>query len=141
METLPYLKGGPEIAAQLDERKKAQLLAAMSGLKARAKTLNELLEGAKFLFAKRPVPLESKAEQLLAQGGRERLAKLTPRLEALSDWTAAATESAVRETAEELSVKLGDLAQPLRAALTGRTTSPGIFEVLEILAARRAWRD
>ena len=131
--TLPYLKDGPEIAAGLDDQKKAQLLAAMSGLKARAKTLNELLDGAKFLFAARPLPMEAKAAQLLAQGGRERLAALTPRLSALPDWTAAATEAAVRETAEALSVKLGDLAQPLRAALTGRATSPGIFEVLEIL--------
>ncbi len=131
--TLPYLKGGPEIAQKLDEKKKAQLLAAMSGLKARAKTLNELLDGAQFLFAARPLPLEPKAESLLAQGGRMRLGALTPRLAALSDWTAAATEGAVRETAEALGVKLGDLAQPLRAALTGRATSPGIFEVMEIL--------
>jgi len=131
--TLPYLKGGPEIAEKLDEKKKAQLLAAMSGLKARAKTLNELLDGAQFLFAARPLPLEAKAESLLAQGGRMRLGVLTPRLAALSDWTAAATEGAVRETAEALGVKLGDLAQPLRAALTGRATSPGIFEVMEIL--------
>jgi len=118
--TLPYLKGGPEISEKLDEKKKAQLLAAMSGLKARAKTLNELLDGAQFLFAARPLPLEAKAESLLAQGGRMRLGVLTPRLAALSDWTAAATEGAVRETAEALGVKLGDLAQPLRAALTGR---------------------
>jgi glutamyl-tRNA synthetase len=79
------------------------------------------------------LPLEAKAESLLAQGGRMRLGVLTPRLAALSDWTAAATEGAVRETAEALGVKLGDLAQPLRAALTGRATSPGIFEVMEIL--------
>ncbi len=131
--TLPYLAGGPEIAAKLDATKKAQLLAAMSGLKARAKTLNELLNGAGFLFAQRPLALEDKAAALLAQGGRERLAALTPRLAALEEWTAAATEGAVRETAQALGVKLGDLAQPLRAALTGRATSPGIFEVMEIL--------
>lgn len=133
IDTLPYLKGGPGIAARLNEAKKAQLLAAMSGLKARAKTLNELLDGAGFLFAARPLPMEPKAEQILAQGGRDRLAALYPRLAALGEWTAAATEGVVRETAEALSVKLGDLAQPLRAALTGRTTSPGIFEVMEIL--------
>ncbi len=133
IDSLPYLKGGAGVAERLDERKKAQLLASMSGLKARAKTLNELLDGAKFLFADRPLPMEAKAEQLLGQGGRERLAALTPRLAALPAWTAAATESVVRETAESLSLKLGDLAQPLRAALTGRTTSPGIFEVMEVL--------
>jgi glutamyl-tRNA synthetase len=51
----------------------------------------------------------------------------------LPEWTAAAAEGAVRDLSVELGVKLGDLAQPLRAALTGRATSPGIFDVLEIL--------
>jgi len=133
IDTLPYLQGGPEVAAKLDDAKKAQLLAAMSGLKARAKTLVELLDGAGFIFAQRPLPLEEKASALLAGAGRERLAALAPRLKTLPEWTATAIEAAVREAAGELGAKLGDLAQPLRAALTGRTTSPPIFEVLEIL--------
>jgi glutamyl-tRNA synthetase len=131
--TLPYLKGGPEIAAKLDENKKAQLLAAMPGLKARAKTLNELVDGAGFLFAARPLPLEDKAAALLGDAGRARLADLAPRLAELTEWSAATTEACVRDTASALGAKLGDLAQPLRAALTGRTTSPPIFEVLEVL--------
>jgi glutamyl-tRNA synthetase len=69
------------------------------------------------------------------QSGRAHLRLLKPRLEALPEceWKVANLEAAVRETAEALGVKLGDLAQPLRAALTGRATSPGIFEVMEIL--------
>ncbi len=133
IETLPYLKGGPEALAKLDEKRRAQLLAAMSGLKARAKNLNELLEGAGFLFAERPLIPDEKAASLLSGAGGERLAALKPRLETLPEWTAATTETAVRETATALSLKLGDLAQPLRAALTGKGVSPPIFEVLEIL--------
>ena len=133
VETLPWLDGGSDIAAALDAGKRAQLRAALPGLKERAKTLNQLLDGAAFLFAQRPLTLDAKAAQLLSAEGRARLATLQPNLAALPDWTAAAIETAVRETAEALGVKLGDLAQPLRAALTGRTTSPGIFDVLEIL--------
>jgi glutamyl-tRNA synthetase len=133
LASLPYLEGGAAAAEKLDETRKAQLAAAMAGLKARAKTLNELLDGANFLFAERPLPLESKAAALLSPKAREGLAALTPRLAALDEWSAATTEAVVRETAATLGVKLGDLAQPLRAALTGRATSPGIFDVLAIL--------
>jgi glutamyl-tRNA synthetase len=133
VSALPHLAGGQEITAKLDQAKRAQLAAAMPGLKARAKTLNELLDGARFLFAKRPLALDAKAAQILSQSGRERLAQLTPILTELSDWSAASTENVVREVSVATGVKLGDLAQPLRAALTGRTTSPGIFDVLAIL--------
>ncbi|MGD9544817.1 MAG: glutamate--tRNA ligase, partial [Methylocystis sp.] len=131
--TLPYLEDGAAIAEQLDDRKRAQLRAALPGLKARAKTLKELLDGAGFLFAHRPLSLDAKAAQLLSAEARGRLATLVDRLAALPNWTAAATEAVVRDLATALGVKLGDLAQPLRAALTGRATSPGIFDVLEIL--------
>ena len=133
VETLPYLEGGPAIAAALDEKKRAQLRAALPGLKARAKTLNELLDGAGFLFAQRPLTLDAKAANLLSKEAKARLGALAPGLSALPEWSASATENVVRDAALELGVKLGDLAQPLRAALTGRTTSPGIFDVLEIL--------
>jgi glutamyl-tRNA synthetase len=133
LASLPYLEGGVAVAAKLDETRKAQLAAAMSGLKARAKTLNELVDGASFLFAERPLTLDPKAAALLSETARDGLAALIPRLAALEEWSAATTEAVVRETAAAQGVKLGDLAQPLRAALTGRTTSPGIFDVLAIL--------
>jgi len=104
----------------------------MPGLKERAKTLVQLADGADYLFAQRPLALEAKAAELIEKG-RAHLAALLPRLEALPEWTAAATEGAVRAQAEATGAKLGDLAQPLRAALTGKTTSPGIFDVLEVL--------
>jgi glutamyl-tRNA synthetase len=132
VETLPFLPKGPEKLAALDEKKRAQLLAAMPGLKERAKTLVQLADGADYLFAQRPLALEAKAAELIEKG-RAHLAALLPRLEAVPEWTAAATEGAVRAQAEATGAKLGDLAQPLRAALTGKTTSPGIFDVLEVL--------
>jgi glutamyl-tRNA synthetase len=133
VDTLPYLEGGAAMLAALDDHKRGQLRAALPGLKARAKTLNELVDGASFLFAQRPLPLDDKAQKLLSPEAKARLGALGPKLAALSDWTAAATEAVVRDLSVELGVKLGDLAQPLRAALTGRSTSPGIFDVLEIL--------
>ncbi|HEY8163478.1 MAG TPA: glutamate--tRNA ligase [Methylocystis sp.] len=133
LKTLPYLEGGRAVSDALDDMKRAQLRAALPGLKARAKTLNELVDGAGFLFAQRPLPMDEKAQKLLSPEAKSRLAALGPKLAALSEWTAAATEGVVRSLSAELGVKLGDLAQPLRAALTGRSTSPGIFDVLEIL--------
>ena len=133
IDALPYLPGGPEVAANLDEHRRAQLRAAIPGLKERDKTLVELIDGAGFLFAARPLMMDAKAEEILARAGRLHLKSLLPRLTALADWTAAATEDAVRAYAEEQGAKLGIVAQPLRAALTGRSTSPGIFDVLAVL--------
>jgi glutamyl-tRNA synthetase len=130
---LPYLPGGPEIEARLDDQKRAQLRAAIPGLKERAKTLVELLDGAAFLFATRPLTMDAKAEEILARAGRIHLTNLLPRLAGLKDWTAESAEQVVRAYAEEQGAKLGLVAQPLRAALTGRSTSPGIFDVLEVL--------
>ena len=130
---LPYLPGGPEVMGQLDLPKRAQLRAAIPGLKERAKTLVELVDGAAFLFARRPLALDEKAADILAKGGRAHLKALLPRLEALTEWSGPAAEAAVRAYAEAEGAKLGSVAQPLRAALTGRSTSPGIFDVLEVL--------
>ncbi|WP_158813515.1 glutamate--tRNA ligase [Methylocapsa sp. S129] len=133
IDSLPYLNGGPEIAAKLDESMRVKLAAAMPGLKERAKTLVELLDGAGFLFAQRPLGLDERAREIIANGGREHLAALLPRLRAVADWTSAATEAVVRDYALEHGAKLGQIAQPLRAATTGRATSPGIFDVLAVL--------
>jgi glutamyl-tRNA synthetase len=132
IETLPYMAGGDELASKLDDKLLAQLQKAMPGLKERAKTLVELLDGARFLFAARPLEMDAKALEILSKG-REHLPELIACLEAVSDWSAAAAEAAVRAYAEETGTKLGQVAQPLRAALTGRGTSPGIFDVLEVL--------
>ncbi|MDT2021387.1 glutamate--tRNA ligase [Methylocella sp. CPCC 101449] len=136
--TLPFLKDGPALAARLDAPLRARLLAAMPGLKERAKTLNDLIDGGGFLFAQRPLATDEKATVALENGGRAHLAALTPRLAQVSEWTAQATEAIVRAYAEETGAKLGQIAQPLRAALTGRLTSPGIFDVLVVLGREEA---
>ncbi len=116
----------------------AKLLAAMPGLKERAKTLVELLDSASYLYARRPLALEDKAASLLDAAGRERMAALAPELASLPDWSAMATEGAVRSFAEAQGLKLGQVAQPLRAAVTGKSTSPGLFDVLEVLGREEA---
>ena len=136
--TLPYLNGGDALQAKLDAPMRARLVAAMPGLKERAKTLNNLVDGAAFLFADRPLQPDEKALAVLDNGGRDHLAVLLPRLADLGDWTAAAAEGVVRAYAEETGAKLGQIAQPLRAALTGRLTSPGIFDVLMVLGREEA---
>ncbi|WP_020175690.1 glutamate--tRNA ligase [Methyloferula stellata] len=130
---LPFLPNAEPILQKYDAAMRAKLLRAMPGLKERAKTLIELLDGANFLFAERPLPIDDKAKTILSPDGRTHLKQLIPRFAALPDWTAAATEEVVRNYVEETKVKLGQVAQPLRAALTGRSTSPGIFDVLEVL--------
>jgi glutamyl-tRNA synthetase len=136
-ETLPHLPAPPAFAAGLDEAGRDKLRRALPGLKERAKTLIELLDGASFLFAQRPLTLDDKAEKILAGGGRETLADLLPRLGG-AEWTADALEETVRCFAEETGRKLGAVAQPLRAALTGRGVSPPIFDVLAVLGREEA---
>jgi glutamyl-tRNA synthetase len=133
IDTLPHLPESGNFPQSFDPAMRQKLLAAMPGLKERAKTLIELRDGARFLFAARPVPLDAPAAGILDAAARQHLAALLPRLSALAAWTAATTEATVRSYAEEQHLKLGQVAQPLRAALTGRATSPGIFDVFEVL--------
>jgi glutamyl-tRNA synthetase len=130
---LPHLADGAAVAERLTPEVRAKLLAAMPGLKERAKTLVELVDGARFLIAERPIPLDDKAAEVLTPAAIALLADLLPHLEAVEPWTAEPLEAAVRSFAERAGLKLGAVAQPLRAAVTGRTTSPGIFDVLAVL--------
>jgi glutamyl-tRNA synthetase len=109
------------------------LVTAMPELKARAHDINQLAEGARFLFAARPLVVDEAAAALLTGDARALLAAAHGTLAALAEWDAPSVEAAIREVADASGVKLGKLAQPLRAALTGRTTSPGIFDVLALL--------
>jgi len=134
LATLPYLPNGEALLNGMTDARKAQLLAAMPGLKERAKTLVELADGAAFLFATRPLPLDEKAAGLLDANGRTVLKGAADALDAASEpWTAAGAEQAIRDFATAAGLKLGAVAQPLRAALTGKSTSPGVFDVLAVL--------
>ena len=115
-----------------DERRQL-IAAAMPALKPRAANLNELADGAGFLLVSRPLPIAADAEPLLSGEATTTLAKVHAALDAVHKWDTEALEDAVRQVAEAQGLKLGQVAQPLRAALTGRRTSPGIFDVLALL--------
>jgi glutamyl-tRNA synthetase len=117
---------GPEADVDL-------LTRAMPVLKTRARDLDELADGSGFLFKQRPLELTEKAAGLLDDEARQRLSRISARLRGEQDWTIEALEANLKAYAEELGLGLGKLAQPLRAALTGQTTSPGIFDVLVLL--------
>jgi glutamyl-tRNA synthetase len=130
---LPKAEGQREVSAGMSDANWRRLEAALPGLKERAKTLTELFDNAAYLFAKRPISMAPEAAKLLDPAGKSALAGVLPVLSGTSDWTAPALEAAVKAHAEEVGLKLGKLAQPMRAALTGKTTSPGIFDVLASL--------
>ena len=110
-----------------------RLEAAMDGLKPRATTLVDLAAAARFYILPRPIEPDAKAAKLLNAEAIGRLSALAPELEALESWDEEALETQTRRAAEAADLKLGKLAQPLRAALTGSTASPGLFEVMVVL--------
>jgi glutamyl-tRNA synthetase len=130
---LPEIETARDLAGRIGEEGWRKLEMAMPDLKQRAKTLAGLIDAARFLFARRPLAMSPEAEKLLAGGARARLAALHKKLAEAEPWEPGSLEAAVRAYAEEAGVKLGQAAQPLRAALTGRTASPGIFDVLHVL--------
>jgi glutamyl-tRNA synthetase len=158
LEILPQVTAETGLHYDVTPDSLAKLEQAMPGLKERAKTLRELWDSANYLFYKRvflsaqstaqakgtasitvrpgvgsPIPVDEKATKLLVGDGRKHLAALHARFAKLDAWEPGALEAATRAYAEEAGVKLGGVAQPLRAALTGRTTSPPIFDVLSVL--------
>jgi glutamyl-tRNA synthetase len=134
----PHLANGAGLSAKFTPELKAKFLAAMPGLKERAKNLVELIDSARFLYADRPIAIDEKAKPLLNPQACAILAELLPDLSKVEPWTAQATEDTVRAFAERKEIKLGAVAQPLRAALTGRQTSPGIFDVLHVLGKQES---
>ncbi|MSO65244.1 MAG: glutamate--tRNA ligase [Alphaproteobacteria bacterium] len=113
-----------------------RLLAAMAELKQRAKTLEELADSAAFYFLSGAPPIDAKAGDVLNAEGRALLAKVAPILGDLQDWDHTSIEAAIRAFAEASGIKLVKVAQPLRVALTGRTVSPGVFDVMRVLGQR-----
>jgi glutamyl-tRNA synthetase len=123
-----------DLGAPVDsDEKRRRLEAGMEGLKPRAKTLVELAEIASFYVRVRPIVLDDKARKVLDEGGRGTLGAALPMLESVASWQAAPLEELARTIAEETGQKLGQIAQPLRAVIVGSTTSPPIFEVMEVL--------
>jgi len=130
---LAVIEAGPRLAARLDAGGWQRLAVALPGLKERAKTLLELLDNAAFLFADRPIAPDEKAAKVLDEDARRQIGLLIPSLQRATPFAADALEAEVRRFAEDGGLKLGKVAQPLRAALTGRTVSPPVFEVMQAL--------
>ena len=132
-EDVVALLGRQEPPVTLDAKAKGRLVAMMPGLKERAKTLVELGQSAEFLYTDGPRTLDAAAEKLLTPDARQTLTKLIAAFSGVSGWSAATLEETARSFAEANGVKLGQVAQPMRAALTGKANSPPIFDVLAVL--------
>jgi glutamyl-tRNA synthetase len=117
----------------IHNEQKPLLLQAMPELNSRTHDLNQLADGARFLFVHRPIPMDPAADALLTPEAHAFLRSTHETLSTVDNWTHDELEAAIRNVADTVGVKLGKLAQPLRAALTGRATSPGIFDVLALL--------
>lgn len=139
--TIALLPGVPDakaLAARFDAAGWNRFADAIPSLKERAKTLPELIDGALFLVMQRPLMIDDKAAKLLDADAKTALAALIPALADVPDWTASALEAAVRTYCEATDAKLGKIAQPLRAALTGRAVSPPVFDVMAVLGRTEA---
>jgi glutamyl-tRNA synthetase len=132
------VEAAKEFTGRIDEAGWHKLELAMPGLKERAKSLVELLVTARYLFVPRPLDVDEKAAKVLSPEARKHLAALKERFAALNIWDAASIEAATRAYADETGAKLGNIAQPLRAAVTGRTVSPPVFDVLAVLGRDEA---
>ena len=135
---LPETEGGPELLAGIEAVGWDRFAAALPSLQTRAKTLEDLVDGAGYLLARRPLNLDDKAAKLLDAAAKADLAKVLHQLEKVGDWQAPVLESAVRDFAESAGLKLGKIAQPLRTALTGTTVSPPVFDVMAVLGKDEA---
>ena len=125
------------LGRSLDGTELARLGAGMNGLKARAETLAQLADSAMFYVRPRPIAMDEKAAKQLSPEARQLLGDLAGALDGVA-WEAPALEALVRGFAEKRQAKLGQVAQPLRAALTGSSISPGIFEVMAVLGPAEA---
>ncbi|MGE5267851.1 MAG: glutamate--tRNA ligase [Deltaproteobacteria bacterium] len=130
---LPAVETGDGLAALFEAKGWDRFQAAIPSLKERARTLAELLAGALYLVAERPLGLDEKAAKLIDAEARTLIRDLLPRLAESPSWTAGDLEAVVRTFAEATGAKLGKVAQPLRAALTGRAVSPPVFDVMAVL--------
>ena len=117
----------------LTDRQTARARRAIPLLKKRTKNIVEMVDNMKFLMSDKLQEWDPKATALLTPDIKNRLRALAEAVSALPTWEAAPIEEAARRFADTQGVKLKDIAQPLRAAITGRTVSPPIFDVLVLL--------
>lgn len=119
-------------SAPLDERQRDGVSRAMPQLKERAKNFDQIIERAHFILTERPISPDAKSAKALTDVSRGMLKELTPQLQNAS-WTRDSLEATVSDFATQRELGLGKLAQPLRAALAGRTVSPSVFDMMMVL--------
>jgi glutamyl-tRNA synthetase len=129
---LPFLK-----ARDYDAEEGHYLDQVILTLNARSKTLDEMAEAARFYYEDIISYDPVAADKFMKSEALEPLTLLVQRMEALSEFTVAGLETVFLSVMEETGLKLGKIAQPVRVALTGKTASPGIFEIMEILGKNR----
>ncbi len=117
---------------ELSQNDTALLTSALEGLKQRVKNLNELAENAEFYFKESITP-DEKSAAILNDGGREVLSAMIPALASATNWTHDALFPLLKDAGEKIDMKLGKVMAPFRAAITGSTASPSMFEVMELL--------
>lgn len=135
---LPEMENGTTLEASLTPENRKWLEAGIGALSERAKTLVELWQAADFVLAKRPVEMDEKALSLVSGENEDVLRAVVPVLEAIDEWNHDGIDAALRQFCEEQNLKLGKVAQPVRAALTGKASSPGAFDVLLMLGKHEA---
>ncbi len=134
---LPFLQ--KKLSFDLNEAQRKMLFQAMPDLKERAKTLIELAEMACFYFEAQPIKIKNeKAAKILSEDGKKNLKTLIDILEKENTWEACVLEEALKKYCNEQNLKMGDYAQPARAAITGSNVSPPIFKAIEILGRQEA---
>ena len=122
-----------DLGRPVSSDEKERLILGTSGLLSRARTTTDLIESAKFYVVKRPIPLDEKALKILETSPAGILPKVAEALKNFDEWETEQLETQMRNLADRCGLKLGSVAQPLRAALTGTTVSPSIFEVMKAL--------
>ncbi len=129
--TRPFVE--QSLGRALTDTEFSLFIKAIPGLKLRAKTLIELADSALFYFRGLPLPLTEKATKILDDDARKALTGVAAVLEKATDWQDSALEAEIKTFAEATGLKLGKVAQPMRAALTGSDVSPSVFEILVVL--------
>lgn len=130
LSSIGYLDCDANIPSAPDQETHSKMLVALDAARQRGKTLIDMANSLAFLFDKVPLSIEEKAEKFLDEPGMSAVRAVTPRLDAINSWDAETIGSVIKGYAEENGLGLGKVAQPLRAALTGRGSTIGAFDVL-----------
>ena len=132
IENAKFLEGNENFKMPSGQTEDDLLVRAMPLLKEKAKTLVDLAKSSQFLFNRRPLALDEKAVKILDEGSLEILGRLLPSLQQVNEWNTDQLSQTVRDFCDREELKLGKVAQPIRCAVAGTPSAPGVFEVMEL---------